>query len=117
MGIHCHADLQKGRCVMSSENNPDSLFNIETILEQFTAALTSSSAKLHDAFDKADKQHLPYIYHIPKMSVSLKMELSYGNEKLKGLFRKSKASEYSSLQSTMTIDVVSIPRTADRQLE
>jgi hypothetical protein len=42
------------------------------------------------------------------------MELSYGKEKVKGLFRKSKASESSSLQSTMTIDVVSVPRTGNK---
>ncbi len=98
---------------MSRENNPESLFDIETILEQFSAALTSSSVRLHDAFEKdADKQNLPYIYHIPKMSVSLKMELSYGKEKVKGLFRKAKASESSSLQSTLTIDIVSVPKAA-----
>lgn len=103
---------------MSSENSPESLFDIETILEQFTTALTSSSVKLHDAFNNdADKQNLPYVYHIPKMSISLKMELSYGKEKVKGIFRKSKASESSSLQSTMTIDVVSVPRTTDKSAE
>ena len=97
---------------MTTENNPESLFDIETLLEQFTTALTSSSVKLHEAFaNDPDKKNLPYVYHIPEMSISLKMELSYGKERVKGLFRKSKASETSSLQSTLTLNVVSVPRT------
>ena len=97
---------------MSEENSPEIIFDIDTILKQFISALTNASRQLEK--ESRVDQTAPYEYHIPKMSISLNMELSYGKDKVKGIFRKSKASESSTMQSRMTIDVVSVPRLSSK---
>ncbi len=96
---------------MSQENSPEVLFDIETILSQFTTALVKSSTQLSDLFNtKEYKEKYPFAYHIPKMSISLNMELSYGQNKVKGIFTKSKTSKASTFQSSVSIDVISVPQ-------
>jgi hypothetical protein len=97
---------------MSKENNPEALFDIDKILLQFTNALTTASNSLHVAYAKdSDKKDLPYVYHIPKMSVSINLELIYSKNKVKGVFRKTKMTKSSAVESNMTLEVVSVPRT------
>ena len=93
------------------ENNIEGIFDISEILNQFTKALTQTSIKLNDTFLDAGKgEEYPYVYHIPKMGISINLELSYSNSTIKGFFRKSKKSEVSSVESNIVLEVVSIPK-------
>lgn len=101
---------------MSRENSPEALFDIDKILLHFTKALTTASKDLHDAFkNDEDKKDLPYVYHIPKMNVSVNMELSYSKDKIKGVFKKTKTAQSSIMESRMTLEIVSIPRVVSNQ--
>ena len=98
---------------MSKENNPESVFDIDKLLIEFTNALTGASVNLYRTFQEdADKKNLPYSYHIPKMSISINVALSYSKGKIKGFFKKTKAEETSALESQLSLDVVAIPKVA-----
>ena len=95
---------------MGAENNPESVFNIEDILDQFTRALSAASLGLQQTFESARYRDLPYTYHIPKMSITLNIALSYSKGKVKGIFKKTQTKETSQQESHVALEVVSIPR-------
>lgn len=94
---------------MSQENSPEVLFDIDSILLQFTKALIKASDDLHKTFQD-DKKDLPYVYHIPKMSVVVNLELSCSKDKVKGVFKKTKTAQSSAMESRMELEIVSVPR-------
>ena len=55
-------------------------------------------------------QQSPFIYHMPKMHMSMRLALSHSDGKVKGVFRKKTTKSEESVVSTLEIDVVAVPR-------
>jgi hypothetical protein len=47
---------------------------------------------------------------MPKMHMSMRLELSHSDGKIKGVFRKSSSQKEESVTSVIEVDVVAVPR-------
>ena len=93
--------------------DPEGIFDIETIVQNFNDAFVSASGQLRREFEKKEWADSPFIYHMPKMSVSIQMSLSFSKGKVMGLITKREKREESEMVTTVDIDLVSVPRTPD----
>lgn len=90
---------------------PETVFDIDTLFTQLNQSFVSAAAQLRKTFDGPDWQDSAYVYHMPKMHISMKLELSYSNGKVKGLFGMGGSENSSSqLVSSIDVDVVAVPR-------
>jgi len=87
-------------------------FDLDKILRQLGGAFLTASRDLRKEFDKKDWADVPYIYHLPKMRVSMQVALSYSDGKVHGNFITGKRTktEEAELVTTIDIDLVSVPR-------
>jgi len=88
-------------------DKPEVAFDLEELLNEMTTAFTKAAAELRQTFQRTEWAGTPYVYHMPKMSLSLNLALSLSNGKLKGFFT---GSEEQRLHSKIEIDVVAVPR-------
>lgn len=90
---------------------PETIFNIESLFVDINRAFITAAANLRDEFETDDKwKESPFIYHMPKMHLSMRLALSHSNGKVKGVFRKKTSKNEESIVSTLEIDVVAVPR-------
>lgn len=90
---------------------PETVFNIETLFVDINKAFITAAANLRDEFDTGDRwKDSPYIYHMPKMHVSMRLALSHSDGTVKGFFRKKSSKSEEEVVSTLEIDVVAVPR-------
>ncbi|MGE3510591.1 MAG: hypothetical protein AB7N65_17095 [Vicinamibacterales bacterium] len=89
---------------------PETLFDIEDLLTQMNESFTKAALGLRKEFDKPEWADSPYVYHMPKMSIEVRLVLSHSDGKVKGFFRKESSEERQEVTSTVTIDVVAVPR-------
>lgn len=95
---------------MSSK--PEVVFDLEDLLRDFTTSFAAAAKELHSTQQTSD---LPFIYHMPKMSVEVELSLSYSKERVKGYFSKTRSEDEQEMVSKIKIDVVAVP--APRTLE
>lgn len=87
-------------------------FDLDKILRQLGGAFLTASRDLRREFDKKEWEDIPFIYHLPKMRVSMQVALSYSDGKVHGNFitgRRTKTEE-AELVTTIDVDLVSVPR-------
>ena len=89
---------------------PEVIFDLDEFLRSVNGAFVRSAEQLRSAFQTPAWRDSPFIYHMPKMSLSVNVALSFSDGKVKGFFRKSTTTESQELASTIEIDVVSVPR-------
>jgi hypothetical protein len=91
---------------------PETIFDIDQLFSQLNESFVSAAAQLRKTFDeKPEWKDSPFVYHMPKMHISMKLELSYSNGKVKGLFGLGGSESASSqVVSTIDVDVVAVPR-------
>ena len=90
---------------------PETIFNIESLFVDINKAFITAAANLHEVFETDDKwKQSPFIYHMPKMHVSMRLALSHSDGKVKGFFKKKTSKNEESVVSTLDIDVVAVPR-------
>lgn len=90
---------------------PETIFNIESLFVDINNAFITAAAHLRDEFETDDKwKQSPFIYHMPKMHLSMRLALSHSNGKVKGVFKKKTSKNEESIVSTLEIDVVAVPR-------
>lgn len=90
---------------------PETIFNIESLFVDINKAFITAAANLRDEFETDDKwKQSPFIYHMPKMHLSMRLALSHSNGKVKGVFKKRTSKNEESVVSTLEIDVVAVPR-------
>lgn len=90
---------------------PETIFNIDSLFVDINRAFITAATNLRDEFETNDKwQESPFIYHMPKMHVSMRLALSHSNGKVKGVFKKKTSKNEESIVSTLEIDVVAVPR-------
>jgi hypothetical protein len=89
---------------------PEVIFDLDEFLRSVNGAFVRSAEQLRTAFQTPAWKDSPFVYHMPKMSLSVNVALSYSDGKVKGFFRKTTTTESQELASTIEIDVVSVPR-------
>lgn len=89
---------------------PETLFDIEDLLIQLNDSFTSAALQLRTTFAKPEWADSPFVYHMPKMSIAVRLVLSHSDGKVKGFFRKESTEVQQEISSTVAIDVVAVPR-------
>jgi hypothetical protein len=91
----------------------ESEVEISDLLKNMTGACTESARLLSRQMADSSRweSDIPCVYTIPKMSLSVKLGLSFSKAKVKGIFF-SKSTTESSVQalSTINLDIVAVPR-------
>ena len=98
---------------MASQKH-ETVFDLESLFRDINRSFTSAALDLHREFAKEEWQSHPFVYHMPKMHLSIQLEFSHSDGKVKGLFRKESKERREGISSTIEVDVVSAPRIATR---
>ena len=93
-----------------SGQKPETVFDIAALFEQLNDSFASAALELRKTFDGPDWKDSPFVYHMPKMHISMRLVLSHSDGKVKGLFHKESSETQQELASTVGIDVVAVPR-------
>jgi len=89
---------------------PEIVFDLHELFRQINDSFTKAVLELHRTFESKEWVDLPFVYHMPKMNVSMRLSLSYSKGKVKGVFRKVRSQEEQELISTINVEVVAVPR-------
>lgn len=95
---------------MSKENNIELAKTMDKLLISFVKSLSKAALEVDKTFDTGEFKSLPMKYTIPKMSIDMKLSLMVEKGAIKGVFRKRKSSSSQELLSTVSVDVVAIPK-------
>lgn len=93
-----------------ASQKPETIFNIEKLFTDINQSFLSAARGLQDALDTEEWSDSPYIYHMPKMHMSMRLALSHSDGKVKGVFKKSSSKNEESITSVIEVDVVAVPR-------
>jgi hypothetical protein len=94
---------------MPSGDQPEVAFPIEDLLTRFTESFTAAAIRLRTTMQGEDWVKVPYVYHMPSMSLEIRLALTYSENKVKGFFTKTSASNEQQVTSVIKIDLVSVP--------
>jgi hypothetical protein len=101
-----------------SEPRPETVFDMADILKQLNTAFTTAAVELRKTFDSGDWEDSPFVYHMPKMHISMRMVLSHSDGKVKGWFWNKESKENTrELASTVEIDLVAVPRLSPKVMK
>lgn len=89
---------------------PETIFDISDLFTQLNQAFTTAAVQLKRTFDTPDWADSPFVYHMPKMHLSMRLVLSHSDGKVKGFFNKESSETQQEVTSTVEIDVVAVPR-------
>lgn len=89
---------------------PETVFDIADLFTQLNTAFTAAAIGLKQEFEKKEWADSPFVYHMPRMHLSMQMVLSHSDGKVKGFFHKQSTSTQQEVTSTVEIDVVAVPR-------
>jgi hypothetical protein len=91
---------------------PETAFDITSLFAQLNDSFTQAAVKLNDAFRTDPRlQALPFVYHMPRMHLSMRLVLSHTDGKVTGVFHKDKSEQTQELTSVVEVEVVAVPRT------
>jgi hypothetical protein len=84
---------------------------LSELLKGLTVACTDSADQLRQTMQRPEWQAQPMYYAIPKMTVSMKVALSYSQSEIKGIlwWRSQEGSNVNSM-SNIEMEIVAIPR-------
>jgi hypothetical protein len=89
---------------------PETIFDIADLFTQLNDAFTTAAIGLKKTFEKGEWADSPFVYHMPKMHLSMRLVLSHSDGKVKGFFHKESTETQQEVTSTVEIDVVAVPR-------
>jgi len=89
---------------------PETIFDISDLFTQLNEAFTTAAVELKMTFDTPDWSDSPFVYHMPKMHLSMRLVLSHSDGTVKGFFNKESTESQQEVTSTIDIDVVAVPR-------
>lgn len=90
---------------------PETVFNIESLFVDINQSFIKAAENLRDKFETDESwKGSPYVYHMPKMHLSMRLALSHSDGKVKGFFRKRTSKTEEEVISTLEIDVIAVPR-------
>ena len=90
---------------------PETIFDIADLFTQLNDAFTTAAVKLQETFKGPAWADSPFVYHMPKMHLSMRLVLSHSDGKVQGFFHKESTETQQEISSTVEIDVVAVPRT------
>jgi len=88
----------------------ETVFDLEALFQNINHSFTNAALELHREFAKQEWKEHPFVYHMPKMHLSIRLELSHSDGKVKGVFNKKSNEHREGITSTIEVDVVSAPR-------
>jgi len=90
---------------------PETIFNIDSLFIDLNKAFLTAAENLRTEFDSNDKwKESPFIYHMPKMHLSMRLALTHSDGHVKGWFKKKTSKTEQEVISTIEMDVVAVPR-------
>jgi len=90
---------------------PETIFDIADLFTQLNDAFTTAAVELRRTFQGPDWADSPFVYHMPKMHLSMRLVLSHSDGKVKGFFfNKESTQTQQEITSSVEIDVVAVPR-------
>jgi hypothetical protein len=98
-----------------ASQTPETIFDISDLFTQLNNAFTTAAVNLKETFKADEWKDSPFVYHMPKMHLSMRLVLSHSDGKVKGFFHKESTETQQEVTSTVEIDVVAVPRTAPLQ--
>jgi hypothetical protein len=95
---------------MSTQKH-ETVFDLDALISEITTSFVNAANQLRDecSTDEWRSKHA-YDYSMPRLSASIRLELSHSNGKVKGVFRKEHTQTQDKLASTITVDLVAVPR-------
>ncbi len=85
----------------------DPYFKLDELLDKTIEAVTTSSLHLTETFENEQWRDVPFVYTIPKFSVSVAISLSYKDGFMHGAFSRKTTQE--TAESRISFDVVALP--------
>jgi hypothetical protein len=99
---------------MPNDDAPDVVVDLEDLLLGMTRSLAEASGQLPVVMEEVEGlRSQPFRYHIPKMTVTIRLSFTYKNKKVKGVIRKRHASKTQEVESTVEFDIVAVPKEPD----
>ena len=86
----------------------ETVSKIPELISQMTHACTDAAGQLHKTMQTTT---LPHHYVIPKMSLKLQLEMSVSEGAVRGFFKKTTANTRAEALSTISFDIVAVPKT------
>jgi len=93
-----------------ASQKPETIFDIEKLFTDINQSFLSAARGLQKTLDTPEWSDSPYLYHMPKMHMSMQLVLSHSDGKIKGVFKKSSSQKEESITSVIEVDVVAVPR-------
>ena len=93
-----------------ASQKPETVFNIDTLFADINESFLTAVDKLQTTFESEKWLDSPYVYHMPKMHLSMRLALSHSDGKVKGVFSRRSTQKEESLTSLIEVDLVAIPR-------
>jgi len=93
-----------------ASQKPETVFDIERLFADINRSFTTAALELRKTFDSEQWDDSPYVYHMPKMHLSMHLALSHSDGKVKGFFKKSSSKREEAVTSIIEVDVVAVPR-------
>ena len=95
---------------MPSSTKPETVFDISDLFKQLNQSFTDAALALRKTFTQPEWEDSPFVYHMPKMHLSMRLVLSHSDGTVKGFFHKESSETEQEVTSTVDIDVVAVPR-------
>ena len=89
---------------------PETVFDIEVLFSDINRSFLTAAGDLQEIFESDEWAESPYVYHMPKMHLSMRLALSHSDGKVKGWFTKRSSKIEESVTSLIEVDVVAMPR-------
>lgn len=89
---------------------PETAFDLEQLFLDINRSFLEAALELRKSFSEPAWADSPFVYHMPKMRLSIRLVLSYSGGSIKGIFSKEKAEQTQELTSTLDVDIVAVPR-------
>jgi hypothetical protein len=93
-----------------SAAKPETVFDMDQLILQLNDSFTTAAVALRNTFAGSEWADSPFVYHMPKMKLSMRLSLSHSDGRVKGFFRKQSTKDDQELVSTVEIEVVAVPR-------
>jgi len=95
-----------------ASHKQETLFDLGSLFQEINRSFTEAALELSETFRDEAWKDQPFVYHMPRMQVSVSLELSHSDGTVKGVFRKRSSESTETLSSRIDVEVVSVPRVA-----
>lgn len=90
----------------------DSKFELEEFLGKTNDAFLEATRSLQARFKPGgDWDDVPFVYHVPRMELTVNLKMSYDGKQVRGVFRKKTTQQSEEMSSMIRYELVAIPRT------